>query len=166
MASAIFHELLGFHSLKSEKITEHARISRWPMIYLSRLAQSARSLTRSHWFSLGKLIGGKELAIHRNRASVIVLRLPTKYFRAVRNSLLVFRKTNTREYREKNCQTRKESPSNNRLSPQNNGWSQTRSASVERVKSLERTFFYNIETCRTSFLNSDLNRNVLFTWLL
>ena len=62
MASAIFHELLGFHSLKSEKITERGRISRRPMIYLSRLAQSARSLTRSHWFSLGKLIGGKELA--------------------------------------------------------------------------------------------------------
>ena len=39
MASAIFHELLGFHSLKSEKITERGRISRRPMIYLSRLAQ-------------------------------------------------------------------------------------------------------------------------------
>ena len=48
---------------KSEKITERGRISRRPMIYLSRLAKSApRSLTRSHWFSLGKLIGGKELA--------------------------------------------------------------------------------------------------------
>ena len=141
MASAIFHELLGFHSLKSEKITEHARISRLPTIYLSRLAQSARSLTHSHWFSLGRLTGGKELAIHSNSASVIVLRLPTKYLRAVRNSLLVFQKTKTREYRVKNCQTKKESQSKNRLSPQNKGWSQTRSASVERVKSLQRTFF-------------------------
>ena len=101
MASATFYELLGFHSLKSEKIIGHARISRSPMTYLSRLVRSARSLTRSHWFSLGKLIGGKELAIHSNSASVIVLRLPTKYLRAVRNSLLVFQKTTTREYREK-----------------------------------------------------------------
>ena len=136
MASAIFHELLGFHSLKSEKITEPARISRLPSIYLSRQAQSARSLTHSHWFSLGRLTGGKELAIHSNSASVIVLRLPTKYLRAVRNSLLVFQKTKTREYRVKNCQTKKESQSTNRLSPQNKGWSQTRSASVEGVKSL------------------------------
>ena len=89
MASAIFHELLGFHSLKSEKITERGRISRRPMIYLSRLAQSARSLTRSHWFSLGKLIGGKELATSFTKK---------KNLRAVKNSLLVFQKTKPREY--------------------------------------------------------------------
>lgn len=158
MASAIFHELLGFHSLKSEKIIGHARISRSPITYLSRLARSARSLTRSYWFSLGKSTGCKELAIHSNSASVIVLRLPTKYLSAVRNSLLVFQKTKTREYQEKNCKTKKESPSNNRLRPQNKGWSQTRSASMERAN-----VFLQYKNLPHFFLNSDLNRNVLFT---
>ena len=132
------------------------------MIYLSRLAQSVRSLTRSHWFSLGKLIEGKELTIHSNSASVIVLRLPTKYLRAVRNSLLVFHKTKTREYRVKNCQTKKESPSNNRLTTKQRVESNAVGIDGKSEISIADVFL-QYKNLPLFFLNSDLNRNVLFT---